>query len=134
MSTATAARPIRPIRPTRPADSGPNTPVRSTLRDRPWLIVAALLPAGIATVIGVDWMLGDVAEFFNGFGLLEAWGQVLDNGGVDAGHRFIVGQEAMGTPLALMVGSVALVVEPVLVLAALVFGARVLTRRPRRRV
>ena len=101
----------------------------STLRDRPWMVVAMLLPAGIAAQITIDWMLGEVAEYYNAFGLVEAWGQILSDGRLEAGHEFMIGQASLGTPLSMLIGSIVLVLEPGIVIAALVFSARWIATR-----
>ena len=83
-------------------------------------LVMRLLPAGVAAMLVVDWMLGDAAEYYDAFGLVQAWGQVITTGGIEAGHEFIMGQSSMGAAASLAVGTVLLVVEPAVALAALV--------------
>ena len=99
----------------------------------PSKVVLKLLPVGIAAMLVIDWMLGDAAEYFHALRLVEAWGQVIADGGIEVGHEFIAGQDSMGNPLALAVGTGLLIVEPAVGLALIVYPAMWVARRVRGR-
>lgn len=92
-------------------------------------IVLRLLPAGIAAMLVIDRMLGDSAEYFHALRLVEAWGQVLTDGGIDLGHEFIAGQGTLGNGVALAIGTTLFIVEPAVGLALLVGPAVWISRR-----
>ncbi len=90
-------------------------------------LVLRLLPMGMAVMVAVDAALGDTAEYFNATSLLRAWGSIIRGRGV-GGHTFIHGQEQLGDALSMGIGSAIFVLEPALVLTALVFGGSAVAR------
>ncbi|MCB0964659.1 MAG: hypothetical protein KDA98_15375 [Acidimicrobiales bacterium] len=106
---------------------------RSTAR-----IVLSLLPLGMAAMVAADVVLGDRAEYFNASELLKTWGDLVTGRGL--GHRtFLHGQASLGDGASLAAGSALFVIEPAVVLAAIVGTAGAVrravshTRRPRAR-
>ena len=82
-------------------------------------IIIGLLPIGMAAMVAIDRVLGDRAEYFHAGRLLTAWEHTIRGRELD-GAPFLVGQEQLGDPLALTVGSGLFVLEPLVVLTALV--------------
>lgn len=95
-------------------------------------LVLGLLPLGMAVMVAVDSVLGESAEYFNATRLLGAWSSVVRGRGLGE-HTFVVGQDEMGDALALAAGSALFVLEPAVVLAALVYGGSTLARLARGR-
>ena len=95
-------------------------------------LVLRLLPVGMAVMVAVDSVLGDSAEYFNATRLLGAWSNVVRGRGL-GDHTFVVGQEHMSDAVSLATGSALFVLEPAIVLAALVYGASAATRLIRSR-
>lgn len=94
------------------------------LEQRPWRVVAAAVPVGVAMQILIDGALGETAEYFNAHGLLQAWVQVSVGGGLAEPGPFVMGQERMGPVLSLLVGTFLLFAQPALYISAIVFPAR----------
>lgn len=95
-------------------------------------LVLRLLPLGVAAMVAVDAVLGESAEYFNATKLLQAWGSVARGHGL-GGNTFVFGQEQMSDAAALAAGSALFVLEPALVLAALVYGGSAVARLVRAR-
>lgn len=90
-------------------------------------LVLRLLPLGMAVMVAVDSVLGESAEYFNASRLLGAWGDVVRGRGIGE-ETFVMGQEHMSDAVSLATGSALFVLEPALVLTALVYGGSALTR------
>ena len=97
----------------------------------PWRTVAAALPLGIAIMLGVDAALGADAEYFNAWNLLGAWTQVLTGGSIESSGQFIMNQDSMSSAIALAIGTGVLILEPAIVLAALIWPTSLILRRSR---
>lgn len=80
-----------------------------------------LLPLGMAATVAVDLVLGESAEYFNAASLLRAIGSAARGRGT-GGHTFLVGQEHLGDGPAILLGTLAWVVEPAIVLLVIVHG------------
>ncbi|MCP4957798.1 MAG: hypothetical protein GY925_00875 [Actinomycetia bacterium] len=99
----------------------------------PYRWVLRLLPAGMTLMVWIDHRLGESAEYFDAWELLQAWGGVLAGDGL-GGHSFLAGQDHLGDPLSLAIGSTLFVLEPAIALAMVVFGGSMIRRvatRPR---
>ena len=93
----------------------------------PGALVLKLLPLGMAAMVAVDSVLGDRAEYFHATRLLGAWSNTVRGRGLGE-HTFVVGQEQMGDALSLAAGTGLFVLEPAVVLAALVYGGSSVSR------
>jgi len=103
------------------ADRGGTTTRRLTR----W--VPRLLPVGMATMVWIDHRLGESAEYFNAYDLLRSWGGVLTGDG-PGGHSFLIGQDHLGAPLSLGLGSAVFVLEPAIALTAIGFVGAAISR------
>lgn len=104
-----------------------SSPIRF-LAHHPIRSVLILLPPGIAAMLAIDAALGSRAEFYNAVHLLQAWRSVLTGGSVADAPTFLVGQEELGEPAAMAIGTGLLVMEPAVLLAILVLPASAIAR------
>ena len=103
------------------------------LIERPGPLVLRLLPVGIGVQLIIDWLMGSSAEYFNAAHLLQAWAGVVAGGEIPHDVTFLIGQESLGGPVSLGIGTVVFFAQPALLLAAIIFPASALRRRRRRR-
>jgi hypothetical protein len=105
----------------------PTRTARGGRSNGPGTLVLKLLPLGMAAVVAVDSVLGDRAEYFHATRLLGAWSNTIRGRGLGE-HTFLIGQDHMGDALSLAAGTALFVLEPAVVLAALVYGGSAVTR------
>ena len=98
------------------------------LSGHPFQVILLLLPLGVGVMLGVDALLAERAEYFNAWYLVDAWHAVLTGTPIPDAQAFIVGQESLGNPLALGLGTILLFAEPAVVLAIIVVPASLILR------